>query len=135
VTAAAHDPWTRRLARLDHRLDRHMAETVRVEPMVRGDHRIGADPARPPFDVAGVLTIKRGETDIGGQSTLVHTMRIRTAGAELAIMRDKLPAGAILRKGDRITVLATGLTYTVERLDREHEGRLILTLAAEGGAP
>lgn len=133
MTLAAHDPWTRRLARLDTRLDRHVGEAVRVEPMVRGDHRVGVDPARPEFQTVGVLTIRRGDTDLGGNTAQLRNAQLRTSPTELAIMRDKLPAGAVIKKGDRIVALATGATYTVERLDREHEGRVVFVLSADGG--
>ena len=126
------DRWKDRLARVDRAIDRAMSETLAVFPMLAGDFTAAvADPDREAFEVDGVLTIHRGETDFGGVAEHLRTMQLRTARAEAQIIKTKLPAGAEIRKGDRIVAVDQGLAFAVDRIDTEHPGRLALTLTID----
>ena len=126
------DRWKDRLARVDRAIDRVMAETVRIVPVVEGDFGgAAADPARPAFEVDAVVTILRGETDLGGSAQHLRNVQVRTARAEAQIDRRHLPAGVEIRKSDRLIAIDQGLVFRIERLDSEHPGRLALELTAD----
>lgn len=129
------DRWSDRLARIDQAVDRVMSETVRITPVVEGDYsETAADPNRLAFDVEGVLVRGRGESDLGGNSRHVRNVRIVTADAELHIQKVLLTGLPEVRKNDRVSALAVGETYKVERIDRSHPGRIVLHLSADGAA-
>lgn len=126
------DRWRDRLARVDRAIDRVMAETVRIVPVVEGDFGgVAADPVRPAFEVDAVVTIRRGETDLGGSAQHLRNTQVRTARAEAQIERSRLPAGVELRKGDRLVAVDQGLAFRIERLDGEYPGRLALELTVD----
>lgn len=126
------DRWRDRLARVDRAVDRVMSEAVRITPMRVGDFS-GAvpDTDRPAFETDGVLTIDRGETDMGGNAARLRNVQLPTARAELQIIKTRIPAGSNLRKDDRVEALDQGLTFKVERVDRQHPGRLVLMLSID----
>lgn len=128
------DRWSDRLARIDQAVDRAMSESVRIVPVREADFAgVTPDPDRPAVDVEGVLTFRRGEEDIGGNAAHLRNARVVTAHAELQVMRTKLPAGFDIRKDDRVEVVAKGLVFKIERVDRQHPGRLafVLSIIAE----
>lgn len=127
--------WRDRLDRVDRAVDRVMSELLRIEPMRTGDFAgAQADPDRLAFEVEGVLTIARGETDMGGNAAHLRNARIVTAAATAQIMTVHLPAGAEIRKDDRVIAVDQCLVFKVERPDREHPGRLALVLSIDRGA-
>lgn len=128
------DRWSDRLARVDQAVDRVMSESVRFVPVREGDFS-GAtpDPDRPAFDAEGVLAFRRGEEDIGGNAAHLRNARVVTAHAELQVMKAKLPAGFDIRKDDRVEAVAKGLLFKIERVDRQHPGRLAFILSIVGG--
>lgn len=120
---------------MDRRIDPLMAERVLVTPMVSGgDYKTAApDPDRTAFEIDAIVTIGRHETDIGGNAQVLRNTQITTAPAEAQILHEKL-AGRIVKKGDVMTRLATGKRYRIERLDRDHPGRLAVKLSIDGSA-
>lgn len=126
------DRWAARLARVDRAIDRRMSETLRVVPVVEGDFGDRVDEERETFEVDGVLTIKRGETDLGGNREHIRNSLVRAGKAEAQITRSLLPPGAEILKNDRIIAVAKGLVWKIERVDTEHPGRLALELSIDG---
>lgn len=128
------DRWSDRLARVDQAVDRVMSESVRFVPVREGDFSgVTPDPDRPAIDAEGVLTFRRGEEDIGGNAAHLRKARVVTAHAELQVMRAKLPAGFDIRKDDRVEAVAKGLVFKIERVDRQHPGRLAFVLSIVAG--
>ena len=126
------DRWAARLARVDAAIDRVMAEALLVIPMAARDFSPSLDEGRPPFEVDGVLTIHRGETDFGGIAEHLRNTQVRISRAEAQINKALLPAGATIRKGDRLAALdQPGLVFMVDRVDTEHPGRLALALTLD----
>lgn len=128
------DRWKNRLARIDRAVDRVMSETVRFVPVRDADFSgVVPDPQRLSFVVDGVLVIDRGETDTGGNALRLRNTQVRTAKAELQIMKSLLPPGFKARKNDRFEAVDQGLVFKIERIDREHEGRVafVLSIVAE----
>ncbi|HRD79032.1 MAG TPA: hypothetical protein PK264_24390 [Hyphomicrobiaceae bacterium] len=124
--------WADCLDRVDRAIDRVMAERLRIEPMAGGDFGgISPDPARSAFEVDAVLSIERGETDLGGNAQKLRNVQIRGARAEAQIQRRLLPPGAELRKDDRLLALDRGLAFKIERIDSEHPGRIALELSID----
>lgn len=130
------DRWRDRLARIDRAVDRTMSESIRFVPVREGDFS-GAvpDPDRAAVDVVGVLTFRRGEDDLGGNAAHLRNARIVTAHADLQVMRAKLPVGFEPRKDDRVEAVDQGLTFKIERIDRQHPGRLAFLLSIVGETP
>lgn len=129
------DRWKDRLERIDRAVDRAMSEAIRIVPMRVSDFRgATADPDRTAVTVAAVLTMGHGgDTDLGGSAQEIRASRVRTASAEVQITRSQLPAGYEIRKGDHVEAIDHGLTFVVERVDREHRGRLPLHLSILSG--
>jgi hypothetical protein len=130
------DRWKDRLDRIDRAVDRAMSETVRFVPVREGDFSgVVPDPDRVAFEADGVLTIDRGETDMGGNAARLRNARVVTAKAELQIMKSRLPPGFEPRKDDRIEAPAQGLVFKIDRIDRQHPGRVAFALSIIAGAP
>lgn len=128
------DRWSDRLARIDQAVDRVMSEAVRFVPVREADFSgVTPDPERAAVDTEGVLTFRRGDDDIGGNAAHLRNARIVTAHAELQVMRTKLPATFDIRKDDRVEAVDKGLVFKIERVDRQHPGRMafVLSIVAE----
>jgi len=129
------DRWRDRLERVDQAVDRVMSETLQIVPMLESEYSSRqTDPARAAFEVEGVLSVERGDTDLGGSSRQIRNARVTTSKAELQIQTVLLVGRPEIRKNDRVFSTAKDTTFKVDRIDRLHPGRLAFTLSIDGSA-
>lgn len=126
------DRWSDRLARVDRAIDLVMSETVRIVPQRASDFADAVeDEDRPAVNVLAVLTIWRGEADMGGDDNHIRNARVATQRAELQVQKSLL-SGLEIRKNDRVEAPAKNMAFHVDRVDRYHPGRVALSLSYIG---
>ncbi|MEI2386038.1 hypothetical protein [Breoghania sp. JC706] len=125
-------PWKDHLAALRRVVDAELGETVRVEPMRRGQYNTVPDPDRPAFDIDEAhLRVSGGQDDLGGVGSRSWSTLVAGGEAELHVDPDAYPAALTLRKGDQVvaTDRLGAPRFEVARVDPDQRNRLVLQMS------
>lgn len=115
-------------------VDGHHAEWLRIEPRRKERHGGAvADPDRPVVTVPGVLTVRTGEYDRGGDAGDTWFGVMPADRAEAHIRPVSLP-GYPIHDGDHIVALDRDgePAFEVNRVDRRRLTRVVLQLTPIG---
>lgn len=123
-------PFWSTLARLEHKFDAAMGESVRITAQASGEFGAAADPDRPPFEIVALVH----EVDPSAADAGSMLARMPYEEWELEIHRPAL-AGRQIKKGDDVQLVErpSAPRFNISRIDDVDAGRVRVTLARKAG--